>query len=136
MTTRVDRRAKVGEIIQAVQVGMLTTVQDNGELRSRPMLCAGCDFDSLWFLAAASEALTQEAINRRAVNVSFADPGRQLYASVTGSAEFVQDEQMVQKLWRPELKSWFPSGPEERGLVVLRLDIHHAEAWENDRQVG
>jgi len=55
MTSKLGDSKKIGEIIRSIQVGMLTTVQANGELRSRPMLCADCDFDSLWFLVKESK---------------------------------------------------------------------------------
>jgi general stress protein 26 len=49
METKVPDNQKTGEIIGSIQIGMLTTVQADGELRSRPMLCVDFDFDSLWF---------------------------------------------------------------------------------------
>jgi hypothetical protein len=39
MTSKVADNKKIGEIIGSIQVGMLTTLQANGELRSWPMLC-------------------------------------------------------------------------------------------------
>jgi general stress protein 26 len=135
MTPRVADNKELGEIINSVQVGMLTTVQENGELRSRPMLCADFDFDCLWFLTKESRPLIAEAIGNRVVNVAFASPEKQKFASVTGLAQLIEDEKMVQKLWRPELKSWFSKGLEEPDLVPLRVDIHHAETWEADMRV-
>jgi general stress protein 26 len=135
MTSKVADNKKIGEVIEATKVGMLTTVQANGELRSRPMLCAGCDFDCLWFLAKESKPLIAEAISNRVVNVAFANPEKRQYASVTGLAYLVDDEKLIQKLWRPELKSWFPEGLQEPDLILLRIDIDHAEAWEADTRV-
>jgi general stress protein 26 len=130
MTSKLGDNKKIGEIIRSIQVGMLTTVQANGELRSRPMLCADCDFDSLWFLVKESKPLIAEAIGGPVVNVAFASPEKRQYASVTGLARVVEDEKLVQKLWRSELKSYFPKGLEEPDLALLRVDIHHTEAWD------
>jgi general stress protein 26 len=135
MTSKVADNKKIGEIIGSIQVGMLTTLQANGELRSRPMLCADCDFDSLWFLGTGSEPVIAEAIGNRVVNVAFASPEKKQYASVSGLAQLVEDEKMIQKLWRPELKSYFPKVLEEPDLALLRVDIHHAEAWDGDTKV-
>jgi general stress protein 26 len=96
------------------------------------MLCADCDFDSLWFLVKESKPLIAEAIGNRVVNVAFASPEKRRYASLTGLAQVVEDEKMVQKLWRPELKSYFPKGLEEPDLALPRVDIHHAEVWDAD----
>jgi general stress protein 26 len=135
MTSKVADNKKIGEIIGSIQVGMLTTVLANGELRSRPMLCADCDFDSLWFLVKESRPLIAEAIGNRVVNVAFASPEKEQYASVSGLAQLVEDEKMTQKLWRSELKSYFSKGLEEPDLALLRVDIHHAEAWDGDTNV-
>ena len=99
------------------------------------MLCVDCDFDSLWFLVKESKPLIAEAIGNRVVNVAFASPEKRQYASVTGLAQLVEDEKMIQKLWRPELKSYFPKGLEEPDLALLRVDIHHAEACDDDTKV-
>ncbi|HET9377222.1 MAG TPA: pyridoxamine 5'-phosphate oxidase family protein [Chthoniobacterales bacterium] len=135
MTSNVADNSRIGEIIEATEVGMLTTVQANGELRSRPMLCAGYDFDCLWFLAKESKPLVAEAIGNRVVNVAFANQKTRQYASVTGLAHLVEDEKLVQKLWRPKLVSWFPEGLQEPDLALLRVDIDHAEAWDADTRV-
>jgi general stress protein 26 len=135
MTSKVADNKKIGEIIGSLRVGMLTTVQADGELRSRPMLCADCDFDSLWFLVKESKPLIAVAIGNRVVNVAFASPEKKQYASVTGLAQLVEDEKMIQKLWRPELKPHFPKGLEEPDLALLRVDIHHTEAWCDDTEI-
>jgi general stress protein 26 len=129
MELHIDRDGKVEQIIQSIQVGMLTTLQENGELRSRPMLCADIDFDALWFLVKESKPLIAESMSNRAVNVAFACPEKKLYASVSGIAQLVEDENLIQKLWRPEMKSWFPSGVNEPDLALLRIDVRHTEAW-------
>jgi len=132
MEFKADDNQKIGQIIGSIQIGMLTTGLANGELRSRPMLCADFDFDSLWFLIKESQPVLAESMGNRVVNVTFASPEKGIYASVTGLAQLVEDEKMVQKLWRPEMKAWFPRGLEEPGLTLLRVDIDHAEAWDDE----
>ena len=130
MEANVSDNGKIAEIISSIQIGMLTSVQTNGELRSRPMLCADFDFDCLWFLVKGSMPLIAELGADRVVNVAFACPEKKVYASVTGLAKLVEDQKMVQKLWRPEMKSWFVAGLNEPDLALLRVDIHHSEAWD------
>jgi general stress protein 26 len=129
MELHIDKDGKIEQIIQSIQVGMLTTLRENGELRSRPMFCANIDFDALWFLVKESKPLIAESMSNRAVNVAFACPEKRQYASVSGVAQLVEDEKLIQKLWRPEMKSWFPSGVNEPDLALLRIDVRHTEAW-------
>jgi general stress protein 26 len=132
MKLNVADNSKMEQIIRSIEIGMLTTVQENGELRSRPMLCADYDFDTLWFLVKESKPLIAESLSNRIVNVAFASPEKKIYASVTGLAQLVEDNKLVQKLWRPEMTSWFPAGLNEPDLALLRIDIQHAEAWDSD----
>ena len=132
MKLNVADNGKMEQIIRSIEIGMLTTVQENGELRSRPMLCADYDFDTLWFLVKESKPLIAESLSNRIVNVAFASPEKKIYASVTGLAQLVEDNKLVQKLWRPEMTSWFPAGLNEPDLALLRIDVQHAEAWESD----
>jgi general stress protein 26 len=132
MKVNVADNGKLEQIIRSIEIGMLTTVQENGELRSRPMLCADYDFDTLWFLAKESKSVIAESMANRVVNVAFACPEKNIYASVTGLAQLVEDDKLVQKLWRSEMASWFPAGLKEPDLALLRIDIQHAEAWDSD----
>jgi general stress protein 26 len=136
MEANVAVDGKIGEIISSIQIGMLTTVQTNGELRSRPMLCADFDFDSLWFLVKESKPLIAESLGNHFVNVAFACPEKNLYASVTGLAELIEDDKLIQKLWRPEMKSWFSSGLNEPDLALLRVDIRRSETWDGEFKVS
>jgi general stress protein 26 len=136
MEANVALDGKIGGIISSIQIGMLTTVQTNGELRSRPMFCADFDFDSLWFLVKESKPLITESLGNHLVNVAFACPEKSLYASVTGLAELIEDDKVIQKLWRPEMKSWFSSGLNEPDLALLRVDIHHSETWDGEFKVS
>ncbi len=94
------------------------------------MLCADFDFDSLSFLAKESKSVIGDLMGNRVVNVSFANPERNAYVSVTGLAQLVEDDKIVQKLWRPEMKTWFPRGLQEPDLALLRIDIKQIEAWD------
>jgi general stress protein 26 len=132
MEFKVTDNKRIGEIIGSIQIGMLTTIQENGELRSRPMLCADFDFDSLWFLVKETKPLITDSLDNRAANVTFANPEKKIFASVTGSAQVVEDAKLVQKLWRAEMNAWFPAGLQEPDLALLRIDIHHAEAWDSN----
>jgi general stress protein 26 len=45
-----EARAKLGELIKGIRVAQLTTVEDDGSLRSRPMGTQDIEFDgTLWF---------------------------------------------------------------------------------------
>jgi general stress protein 26 len=90
------------------------------------------DFDHrLWFFVAASSAKIEE-MNRNFANVglSYADPARQDYASITGVGEVVRDQERMKGLWSPWVKAWFPRGIDDPDLALLCVTIDRAEYWD------
>jgi general stress protein 26 len=80
MATQTDRDAavrKLGEMIKEIEVAMLTTVDDDGTLRSRPMVTQKTDFDGdLWFFTRADSPKVDEVRRAEAVNLSYATPAK------------------------------------------------------------
>ena len=48
-------------------------------------------------------------------------------ASAEGGATIVPDRPLLQKLWEPELRTWIPCRLDRDDLVILRVDLDHAE---------
>lgn len=62
---------------------MMTTVEADGSLRSRPMWTQGDEFDgSLWFLTSDEAPLVEELGRNPQVGLSYGAPDKDLYLSV------------------------------------------------------
>lgn len=130
---REDNLQKLREMVKEIDFCMLTTVDENGDLHSRPMSVNGeiePDGD-LWFFTSASSHKVSEIANRPKVNVSFADPANQHYVSITGKAQLVRDRNKISELWKPEFKMWFPEGKDDPEIALLRIDLEKAEYWDS-----
>ncbi len=123
---------KVQEIIDSIEVGMLTTMQDDGDHKSRPMQTQKLDADgNLWFLTNRSSHKTEELQKHPNVNVAYADTNNQSYVSVVGKASIVDDPAVKKDLWSPIAKAWFPKGLEDPDLTALKVEIKSAEYWDS-----
>src|SRR5918998_1543002 len=133
--TQDDRLAKLREIVKAVDICMLTTVDERGELHSRPMSNnRDIEFDGdLWFFTYGSSLKVDEVNRVSKVNASFADVDNQLYASVSGDAEVVRDRAKIEGLWKPELKAWFPEGVDTPDIALLKVTVARAEYWDSSQ---
>ena len=112
---------------------MLTTVDENGGLHSRPMSSNG-DIDrdgDIWFFTSASSHKVSEIAKLPKVNLNFADPDNQRYVSVSGKAQLVRDQKKIEELWRPEFKIWFPEGKDDPEVALLRVSLEKAEYWDS-----
>ena len=124
---------KIRDLVKNIDFCMLTTVDEDGDLHSRPMSSNG-DIDpngDLWFFTAASSHKVSEIAKLPKVNVSFADPENQHYVSITGIAQLVRDRQKIDELWRPEFKMWFPEGKDDPEVALLRVKMEKAEYWDS-----
>lgn len=130
---RHDNLQKLREMVKDIDFCMLTTVDENGDLHSRPMSVNG-DIDpdgDLWFFTNASSHKVTEISKLPKVNVSFADPDNQHYVSITGRAQLVRDRNKIDELWKPEFKIWFPEGKDDPQIALLRVNLEKAEYWDS-----
>jgi len=126
-------RRKLCELIKDIDFCMLTTVDDSGNLHSRPMSTSGevDDDGALWLFTTVSSLKVKETERTPKVNVSFAAPSRQRYVSVTGTAQLVRDQAKMRELWKPELKAWFQNGLEDPNVALLKINATQAEYWDS-----
>ena len=131
--TRDDDLQKIRELIKDIDFCMLTTVDENGDLHSRPMSSNGDvdDDGDIWFFTNASSHKVTEIQKLPKVNVSFADPDDQRYISVSGTAQVVRDRAKIDELWKPEFKIWFPEGKGDPEIALLRVNLEKAEYWDS-----
>jgi general stress protein 26 len=123
---------KLGELIKDVRVAMLTTIEPDGCLRSRPMATQSTEFDGkLWFLTDATSAKAHEVDRDHHVNLSYSKPDDQVYVSVSGMARLTKDRAKIEKLWSPIYKAFFPKGLEDPDLAALEVDVQKAEYWDS-----
>ncbi|MEO5696715.1 MAG: pyridoxamine 5'-phosphate oxidase family protein [Burkholderiaceae bacterium] len=128
-----DARAKLWELIKDIRFAMFTTRHDNGHLHSRPMTTQNSKLDedaSLWFFMARGAEPVADLGAEPNVNVVYADPGDDSYVSVSGTAVVVDDLARKEKLWSKMAEAWFPGGPSDPNLALVRVDITHANYWD------
>lgn len=127
-----EAHAKVGEMIKDIRVAQLTTVEEDGSLRSRPMATQDVDFDgTLWFFTQIQSPKVGELRAQDHVNVSYANTDKDRFVSLSGRASVVRDRAKIEELWRPVLKAWFPEGKDDPQIALIRVDVDHAEYWDS-----
>jgi len=128
-TSRDGDRGKFVEVLRRFDTAMLVTRATDGGLRSRPMALAEIEDDgTTWFVTGADTAKTDEIGPRAEVNVAF--QASVSFASLTGDAELVKDAAKARKLWKEPWRVWFPDGPEETDLVLVRVRPRVGEYWD------
>jgi general stress protein 26 len=132
-TASADPKAlhKLQELVREIGVSMMTTVIPDGALRSRPMVTVDFEEDGvIWFFTADDSGKADDLDLEHGVNLSYADPHKHRYVSVTGNANIVRDAERARKLWKSSLKTYFPRGLEDPHLALLAVRIETAEFWD------
>jgi general stress protein 26 len=123
---------KLDALIKDIRFAMLTTVCEDGSLRSRPMATLRETFNgTLWFFTSDRDAKVFEIAHDKHVNLSYADPDKNNYVSISGRATLVKDEVIAKELWNPFFKAWFPKGLDDPRLALLRVAVERAEYWDS-----
>lgn len=120
-------------LMKDARICMITTVDENGKITSRPMTLQEAELDKqlhLWFFTMENSEKVQQIQRNSQVNVSFSDQKHSSWVSVSGSAQVVSDREKMKELWNPILKAWFPDGIDTPGLVLLSVRIDSAEYWD------
>lgn len=130
---RNEQLEKLRELVKDIDFCMLTSVDEDGSLHSRPMSTNGEieDNGDVWFFTYASTHKVFEIERNHQVNLSFAAPNKQRYVSMSGNAELVRDRDKMQQLWKPQLKAWFPNELEEPDIALIKVNISKAEYWDS-----
>lgn len=122
--------AKLAELIRSIRVGLLTTVDRDGTLHTRPLQTMQVESDdTLWFFTDWTSPKVDELNRNLRVSLGYADVSRNLYVAVRGEGALLRDPRKAKEIWALEQRAYYPRGPEDERLGLLRVRIERAEYW-------
>lgn len=117
-------------MIKDVQVCMFTTVDEKGQVNSRPMATTHVDEDNnIWFFTNEFSEKIHEVSKDNQVNLIYAHPGKNTYLNISGVCKIVIDKRTMQQHWNPMMKAWFPGGLDDPKLCMLKVVTEDASYW-------
>ena len=126
-----DERAALWKKIADIKFAMVTTTEDDGKLTARPLTTQKIeDGGILWFFVAADGHVAKAVAREPSVGVTYAEPGDSFYAALCGNATCKRDVAKARELWNAMAGAWFPGGPEDPNLALLRIDVDTGDTWE------
>lgn len=121
---------RIWSAVEAVRVCMMTTA-DGGRLRARPMhAMAERDEGAIWFFTDVTDRKDDETRANPQACLAFAEPRDNLFVSLSGRVELVDDRAKARGLWSPAAKAYFPNGPDDPNLRLLRFVPERGEYWD------
>lgn len=123
-----DERRKLAELIEDLDIAMLTFIDAQGALISQPMGPIELDAEgNLWFFTDSNSEKVQHLDE---LNLAFSGESDGTYVSLSGYGELISDQARKEELWSPFVKPWFPEGPDSPNLALLKFVPHTAEYWD------
>ncbi|MDZ4812781.1 MAG: pyridoxamine 5'-phosphate oxidase family protein [Pseudomonadota bacterium] len=119
---------RIGTLIEHFSVAMLTSIDGDGALISRPMSPLKMDANcAVWLFTDVRSAKVEQL---RVINLTFSDPQRAIYVSLSGHGEIYAEHGDARNLWTSFAESWFPDGPDSSSLALLKLVPDAADYWD------
>ena len=121
------------DFLKEFDTAMLVTVTPEGMLRGRPMALQdpdALDDCDLWFVTPEDSAKVHEITGDHRVCICCFRSRDKAYISISAMARMEKSTTEVRRLWKPDWKAWFPNGPEDPSITLLKLNVLHAEYWE------
>jgi len=125
-----EHAQRVWDILQEAGVGMLTTRFPGGmrarPLEPRPDRTAGL----IYFITDVRGLKDDEIAAHPDVCLVVIDARAKAYLSIGGRAEVIDDHALAARFWKKTDDVWWPDGPTDAHVRVLKLEPHLAELWD------
>lgn len=118
------------QLIEKIEVAMLTTRRPDGRMVSRPMATQEREpFADLWYVTDIESHKLDELEHDPNVNLAFYDTKSREWISVSGTASISTDRERIRALYKPDWKMWFgevdevrDGGPDDPRLALILVD--------------
>jgi general stress protein 26 len=127
--------AHLYDLLNGFDTAMLVTRSAGGHLHARPMRVAELHADAdAYFVTSIDSPKVAEIYADADVLLTF--QGANQYAAVYGRVNVVRDRALVERLWNDSWKTWFPRGPSDSAIALLRFDAEQGEFWNGSSPRG
>jgi general stress protein 26 len=124
--------AKVRDLLAKFPIAFMVTAT-NAQVTARPIGVVGdhAAFDgTLWFITDRRSRKVAAIAQGAATSLIFQNDDEGAYLHVRGRASVVDDADRVAELYTPVQRTWFPEGPDDPNLTLVRFDADEADYWE------
>lgn len=124
---------RLWELIKHIRFGMLTHRHPEGGLHAHPLTTLNKGLGEkgiLYFFVSRKTELGQRLQKDGNVNVSYSDPHKDAYVSISGQARISENLADKERLFNAMAKAWFPGGFTDPDLELVEVAIQHAEYWD------
>ncbi len=134
--TESEKREKVRQLVNSIDLAFLVSQTGNGMLHGRPMSTAKVDENAsvIYFAADRHSAKIDEIARDPNVFLGYANTSGSDWVSVSGTARAVDDRAKIHELYSAHWNNWF-DGPDDPKLILIEVTPSVAEYWDSGSRV-
>lgn len=131
--SEISHRDRVWEIVDKAGICMMVTRFADG-LRARPLEARPDKHEGLiWFITDVRGTKDDEIAAHHEICLTFISPEDKAYLSISGRAETLRDTGKAEELWNKTQTAWWPDGPSDPNVRVIRFEPERAELWDGPK---
>ena len=117
------------QLLGGFRAGMFITHGVDGELHPRPMQLAEVQPDgTVWLMSDLTTQKVEELREDARASLTLQDGGR--FVALSGKAELVRDPDRAERLWSEPWRVWFPKGPRDPNVALIKIVPSSGEYWD------
>ncbi len=129
--TQQEDRSKLYEMINEVRLAMLTTIEKNGSLHTRPMANHEIDENGdIWFFTSKDSVIANNIAVNPHVSLGYSNPEEGNYVAITGNAQLVDNHEIIAEKWTADVQAWFPKGVSDPNIILIRVHPLNGQFWD------
>ena len=123
--------AKIQDMLGNDNIVMFCCNLDAQPFAATPMSTQKVEDDgTIWFFSTRDSERNRHLSRSPRAQVLFGDSGQYDYISLYGRAEVIVDAARAEELWTPFVKVWFPEGPSDPDLTLIRFRPEEGFYWD------
>ncbi|NQW99380.1 pyridoxamine 5'-phosphate oxidase family protein [bacterium] len=86
----------------------------------------------LWFFSGADSVHNRQLAADSRAHLIFCNPAKVEYFTLFGESTVSTDSQKISELWNPLAEAWFPGGPNDPNLTLIRVRPVMTHYWDTE----
>jgi general stress protein 26 len=125
-----DEQRTLWKRVAGERVAMLSTHDPEGTIGTRPVMPVKVEPEGrVWIFTAIGGGIADDIRRDGRVHLTFMNQSDELYVALSGEARVVHDPERARDLWSPAAGVWYPQGPDDANLGLVRIDVHRGDYW-------
>lgn len=110
---------------------MMTTVGQNGEIHSRPMLHNKVleIGNTLYFFSMKETLKIRDLAENAAISLTYQNKANETYIQIFGNASVEENPSMMQPHWDTKLDLWWSEQAHTEGICMIAIKVEWIRYW-------